>query len=209
MTTERKWQIAPAWVHFLDVFQLLRAKSAPFDKMKKLLWIYLWYTVYPMYISCVKCCQNLDMSWYMGDINFQARLKHQSKKFWYHECCLIPISWIFANCIYYDVPACYFLSYDYSLKANKHVLLMQIRCVNFEDTLCRINPSYTPANRYHVGRSIYRHRRTHTVGAARIVTFLDIYLQFLAYNSTYYVISALELTILLNTIHIILHSSSV
>ena len=86
---------------------------------------------------------------------------------------------------------------------------MQIRCVNFKDTLCRINPSYTPANRYHVGRSIYRHRRTHTVGAARMVTFLDIYLHFLAYNSTYYVISALELTIILDTIHIILHSLSV
>ena len=49
----------------------------------------------------------------------------------------------------------------------------------------------------------------HTVGAARIVTFLDINLQFLAYNSTYYVISALELTIILDTIHIILHSLSV
>ena len=47
------------------------------------------------------------------------------------------------------------------------------------------------------------------VGAARIVTFLDINLQFLAYNSTYYVISALELTIILDTIHIILHSLSV
>ena len=52
-------------------------------------------------------------------------------------------------------------------------------------------------------------RTTHTVGAARIVTFLDINLQFLAYNSTYYVISALELTIILDTIHIILHSLSV
>ena len=53
------------------------------------------------------------------------------------------------------------------------------------------------------------HTISHTVGEARIVTFLDINLQFLAYNSTYYVISALELTIILDTIHIILHSSSV
>ena len=44
---------------------------------------------------------------------------------------------------------------------------------------------------------------------SRIVTFLDINLQFLAYNSTYYVMSALELTIILDTIHIILHSLSV
>ena len=36
----------------------------------------------------------------------------------------------------------------------------------------------------------------HTVGGERIVTFLDINLQFLSYNSTYYVISALELTII-------------